>query len=69
MDPAIKRDDTQTTSQPWEAPYAVSVAAGTGHADEEPAPVSVGATLLRTVRSIRPMARHDKDSGEGDSPH
>ena len=30
--------------------------------------MSVGSTLLRTVRSIRPMAaRHDKDSGEGDA--
>jgi len=68
MDPAASRDDA-ATSQPWEAPYAVSVAAGTGPAEEEAAPMSVGSTLLRTVRSIRPMARHDKDSGEGDAPH
>jgi hypothetical protein len=67
MDPTAERDETQTTSQPWEAPFAVSVAAGTGPAEEEPVPVSVGSTLLRTVRSIRPMARHDKDSGEGDA--
>ena len=65
MDPKASRDEGKT-SQPWEAPYAVSVAAGTGPAEAEPAPVSVGSTLLRTVRSIRPMAgRHDKDSGEG----
>lgn len=69
MDPAASHGETETT-QPWEAPYAVSVAAGTGPAEEEPAPMSVGSTLLRTVRSIRPMAgRHDKDSGEGTASH
>lgn len=69
MDPSASRGETEP-SRSWEAPYAVSVAAGTGPAEEEPAPVSVGSTLLRTVRSIRPMAgRHDKDSGEGDASH
>jgi len=65
MDPAASRGEAET--KPWEAPYAVSVAAGTSPAEEAPAPMSVGSTLLRTVRSIRPMARHDKDSSEGDS--
>ena len=69
MDPAASRGDSEP-SQPWEAPYAVSVAAGSGPAEDEPAQMSVGSTLLRTVRSIRPMAsRHDKDSGEGDATH
>ena len=64
MDPKASRDEGVST-QPWEAPSVVSVAAGTGPAEEEPAAVGVGSTLLRTVRSIRPMAgRHDKDSGE-----
>jgi hypothetical protein len=67
MDPKASRDEG-TTTQPWEAPFAVSVAAGSGPAEEEPPPVSVGSTLLRTVRSIRPMAgRHDKDSGDSGS--
>jgi len=65
MDPGASRAKGDTMPR-WEAPYAVSVAAGTGPAEVEPAPMSVGSTLLRTVRSIRPMAgRHDKDSGEG----
>jgi hypothetical protein len=69
MDPAASRGESEP-GQPWEAPYAVSVAAGSGPAEEEPAQMSVGSTLLRTVRSIRPMAgRHDKDSGEGDTAH
>lgn len=67
MDPSASRGEGEPT-QPWEAPYAVSVAAGTGLEDEEPAPGRVGSTLLRTVRSIRPMAgRHDKGSGEDDA--
>jgi hypothetical protein len=66
MDPGAASEADST--QPWEAPYAVSVAAGTGAAEEEPAPARVGSTLLRTVRSIRPMARHDKDSDAGE-PH
>lgn len=69
MDPSAAHGEGEPT-QPWEQPHAVSVAAGSGLAEEEPAPMSVGSTLLRTVRSIRPMAgRHDKDSGEGDAPH
>jgi len=50
--------------RPWEAPHAVTVAAGTIAADAatpaEPAS-RVGSTLLRTVRAIRPMSgeRHD----------
>jgi hypothetical protein len=65
MDPAASRGETEPT-QPWEAPYAVSVAAGAARAEDEPAQQSVGSTLLRTVRSIRPMAgRHDKDSEGG----
>jgi hypothetical protein len=67
MDPAASRGGSEP-GHPWEAPYAVSVAAGSGPAEAEPAQLSVGSTLLRTVRSIRPMAgRHDKDSGEGDT--
>jgi hypothetical protein len=66
MDPGAARGETET-AKPWEEPYAVSVAAGSGQAEEESAPASVGSTLLRTVRSIRPMARHDKDSSEGDT--
>ncbi len=68
MDPEASRGEGNP-AQSWEAPYAVSVAAGAESGEEEPAPVSVGSTLLRTVRSIRPMARHDKDSGEGDPSH
>jgi hypothetical protein len=69
MDPAASRGESEP-GQPWEAPYAVSVAAGSGPVEDEPAQMSVGSTLLRTVRSIRPMAgRHDKDSGEGDTAH
>jgi hypothetical protein len=65
IDPAASRGENETT-QPWEAPYAVSVAAGPARAEDEPTQQSVGSTLLRTVRSIRPMAgRHDKDPDEG----
>ena len=67
MDPSAARGDG-IAAQSWEAPYAVSVAAGSGSAEDEPAPMGVGSTLLRTVRSIRPMAaRQDRDSGEGDA--
>ena len=67
MDPTASRGQGDT-ARSWEEPYAVSVAAGTTAVEDEPAPVSVGSTLLRTVRSIRPMAaRQDKDSGEGDA--
>jgi hypothetical protein len=59
-------------TRPWEAPHAVSVAAGsdrTGMATETASETDVepqghgrvGSTLLRTVRSIRPMAVSDKD--------
>jgi hypothetical protein len=60
---------------PWEPPYAVSVAAGSGAAGaagatedtgaaeavEPEAHGRVGSTLLRTVRAIRPMAASDKE--------
>jgi hypothetical protein len=68
MDPDASAPTTENT-RPWEAPYAVSVAAGTGSAEAEPAPEPasrVGSTLLRTVRAIRPMSgeRHDRGSEE-----
>ncbi len=58
-------------SRPWEAPYAVSIAAGS-IVTEAPAaeaaalpeaPHRVGSTLLRTVRAIRPMGgeRHERN--------
>jgi len=55
-------------SRPWEAPHAVTVAAGaTGPepAAEPETPSRVGSTLLRTVRAIRPMSgeRHDRGGG------
>lgn len=65
MDPGAAAGATEST-QPWEAPGAVSVAAGTGSAEEASSPARAGSTLLRTVRSIRPMARHDKDSDAGE---
>lgn len=66
MDPAASRGGSEAMES-WDAPSVVSVAAGTGQA-EEPVPMTVGSTLLRTVRSIRPMAaRHDKDSNENDA--
>jgi hypothetical protein len=73
MDPDAARPDAAHPdadgSRPWEAPYAVSVAAGSipAEAPAEPeAPSRVGSTLLRTVRAIRPMGgdRHDR-GGEG----
>ncbi len=68
MDPDAAAGTTENT-RPWEAPYAVSVAAGSGEGDAEPAaePASkVGSTLLRTVRAIRPMSgeRHDRNNEE-----
>jgi len=67
MDPDTSHGAAAETP-PWEAPYAVSVAAGTAgtappEAKEHLEPTSrVGATLLRTVRAIRPMGgdRHDR---------
>ena len=72
MDPDAAHGGTPEAGRPWEAPYAVSVAAGSGPTESaaEPATetavepgghVRVGSTLLRTVRSIRPMAASDKD--------
>jgi hypothetical protein len=56
---------TAEDARPWEAPYAVSVAAGSGEGEPEPAS-KVGSTLLRTVRAIRPMSgeRHDRGNEE-----
>jgi hypothetical protein len=64
MDPEASRGGSPEGAPPWEAPYAVSVAAGSGTTDAaaETEPHSrVGSTLLRTVRAIRPMAASDKD--------
>lgn len=64
MDPDATQGGDTESAQPWEAPYAVSVAAGATEPDApaEPEPHGrVGATLLRTVRAIRPMAGSDKD--------
>ncbi|MDO8484076.1 MAG: hypothetical protein Q7S35_03945 [Candidatus Limnocylindrales bacterium] len=72
MDPGASRGDDGEAARPWESePYAVSVAAGPSVTDEtnevEP-PTRVGSTLLRTVRSIRPMAgRHESETGEDDA--
>lgn len=70
MDPDLKRGDAEA-AQPWEAPYAVMVAAGSVSPDAAPpaepeASSRVGSTLLRTVRAIRPMSgeRHDRKSEE-----
>lgn len=75
MDPDATRLDA-VAERPWDAPYAVSVAAGQAPASAEPsdAPVAVrapaaehgsrvGSTLLRTVRAIRPASgeRHEGD--------
>lgn len=70
MDPAASRAGDGDIARAWEAPYAVSVAAGTsvedGNAEAE-APSRVGATLLRTVRAIRPMTdRHDRGGEESE---
>lgn len=71
MDPAASRAGDGDIARAWEAPYAVSVAAGTSVEDgdaEAEAPSRVGATLLRTVRAIRPMAdRHDRGGEERDT--
>lgn len=64
MAPEATLSGSTESAQPWEAPYAVSVAAGSGEAEApaDPEPHGrVGATLLRTVRAIRPMAGSDKD--------
>lgn len=75
MDPDAARAEDGEPPRPWEAPYAVSVAAGSGDADapaspEHDIPSRVGSTLLRTVRAIRPMSdRHEHKPDEGDAPH
>jgi hypothetical protein len=54
---------------PWEAPHAVTVAAGTSGpepATEPEPPARMGSTLLRTVRAIRPMSGERHDRGGGD---
>ncbi len=64
MDPDASSGVGHEAAPPWEAPYAVSVAAGSGTSEPlaEPEPHGrVGSTLLRTVRAIRPMAGSDKD--------
>jgi hypothetical protein len=69
MDPESSRGGGPAGAPPWEAPYAVSVAAGSGAAGATDAAEAaqpeahgrVGSTLLRTVRAIRPMAASDKD--------
>ncbi len=68
MDPDATHPDAEG-SRPWEAPYAVSVAAGSipaGAPAGPEAPSRVGSTLLRTVRAIRPMSgdRHDRSGDE-----
>ena len=67
MDPEAANGGVAATT-PWEAPRAVSVAAGSSAVRAanatEPEPEAhgrVGSTLLRTVRAIRPMAGSDKD--------
>ncbi len=68
MDPDAAQDGEHERSQPWEAAHAVSVAASSGGPETatEPEPHGrMGATLLRTVRAIRPMAGSDQD----DTPH
>lgn len=67
MDPDATRGSDADQAPAWEAPYAVSVAAGssaTGEPAEAQPQGRMGSTLLRTVRAIRPMASTDKD----DSP-
>ena len=64
MDPEASLGGSPEGAPPWEAPYAVSVAAGSGTTDtaaEDEPHSRVGSTLLRTVRAIRPMAATDKD--------
>jgi hypothetical protein len=64
MDPGATSGGNPNDTPPWEPPYAVSVAAGSGSSEAaaEPEPHGrVGSTLLRTVRAIRPMAGSDKD--------
>lgn len=64
MDPDASLGGSHEGAPPWEAPYAVSVTAGSGTSEPaaEPEPHGrVGSTLLRTVRAIRPMAGSDKD--------
>ena len=66
MDPDATRGEGASDASPWEAPYAVSVAAGSGATDTEATSDSdahgrVGSTLLRTVRAIRPMAAEKDD--------
>lgn len=64
MDPEATQGGNTESTEPWEAPHAVSVAAGSSgpEAPAQPEPHGrVGATLLRTVRAIRPMAGSDKD--------
>lgn len=66
MDPDATRGESAKDAPPWEAPYAVSVAAGSGGATDTEVTTDsethdrVGSTLLRTVRAIRPLAA-DKD--------
>ena len=64
MDPNASTGGGHEAAPPWEAPYAVSVAAGSGTSEPAAEPEvhgRVGSTLLRTVRAIRPMAGTDKD--------
>jgi hypothetical protein len=64
MDPDAANAVSAGEAPPWEAPHAVSVAAGSGASEAagEPEPQGrMGSTLLRTVRAIRPMAASDKD--------
>jgi hypothetical protein len=64
MHPDASLGGEPEAAPPWETPYVVSVAAGSGVAESgaEPEPHGrVGSTLLRTVRAIRPMAGSDKD--------
>lgn len=66
MDPTASRGADGETARPWEAePYAISEAAGPRVADETEPPARVGASLLRAIPSIRPMAgRRDPRPGE-----
>lgn len=67
MGPDASRADADD-ARPWEAPHAVTVAAGSSAPEPVPAPEApsrMGSTLLRTVRAIRPMSgeRHDRGGG------
>jgi hypothetical protein len=67
MGPDAAHGGSPEASPPWEAPFAVSVAAGAGTAEspaEPEAHARVGSTLLRTVRAIRPMAGSEKGDPE-----